>query len=340
MMTRLLKTRLLALLITASWLLSSMFAPLWAAEAKPFKITMVVFRGCEDACMGFKNYWVDNKIPVEIEVLDAKTNSQLLPGFVKHVNATKPDLLVTWGTTVSLAMLGTTDNVDPAKHVTEVPALFMIASTPVGSKLVSSLNAPGRNVSGTLYIVPVETQLNVARLYMPYKRIGFILNPTEDNSKVIQAELESAQSKFNFELVSRVVPLNASGKPDSASLPRLIDELVQAKVDLLYFAPDTFLLLNRNVITKHALQQKLPVLAVSELVVLESDALFGVVNRYTTVGQLTAAKAEMILVKKIEPKNIPIVAPPGFSLIVNMRVAKELQRYPPIRVVKIAEIVN
>ena len=107
-----------------------------------------------------------------------------------------------------------------------------------------------------------------------------------------------------------------------------------------FFQEIAFLLLNRNVITKQALQQKLPVLAVSELVVLESDALFGVVNRYTTVGQLTAAKAELILVKKIEPKNIPIVAPPGFSLIVNMRVAKELQRYPPIRVVKIAEIVN
>jgi putative tryptophan/tyrosine transport system substrate-binding protein len=336
----LLNLSVLALLVTGCWLLSSVFAPLWAAETKPFRITMVVFRGCEDACIGFKNYWVDNKIPVEIEVLDAKTNAQLLPGFVKHVKATKPDLLVTWGTTVSLAMLGTTDTVDPAKHVTEIPALFMIASTPVGSKLVSSLNAPGRNVSGTLYIVPVETQLNVARLYMPYKRIGFILNPTEDNSKVIQAELDLAQSKFNFELVSRSVPLNASGKPDAASLPRLVDELVKDKVDLLYFAPDTFLLLNRDVITKQALKQKLPVLAVSELVVLESDALFGVVNRYTTVGQLTASKAEMILVKKIEPKNIPIVAPPGFSLIVNMRVAKELQLYPPIRVVKIAEIVN
>jgi putative ABC transport system substrate-binding protein len=335
-----LRAIVLALVSTGYCLLCGVFAPVWAADSKPFRITMVVFRGCEDACMGFKDYWVENKIPVEIEILDAKTNTQLLPDFVKHVKANKPDLLVTWGTTVSLAMLGTTDSVDPEKHVTEVPALFMIASTPVGSKLVSSLNSPGRNVSGTLYIVPVETQLNVARLYMPFKRVGFILNPTEDNSKVIQTELEMAQSKFNFELVSRSVPLNASGKPDAASLPRLIDELVKDKVDLLYFAPDTFLLLNRDAITKHALRQKLPVLAVSELVVLESDALFGVVNRYTTVGQLTAAKAEMILVKKIEPKNIPIVAPPGFSLIVNMRVAKELQRYPPIRVVKIAEIVN
>ena len=151
-----LKISFLALMTVGAWLLSSVFAPLCAAETKPYRITMVVFRGCEDACLGFKNYWVDNKIPVEIEVLDAKTNAQLLPGFVKHVNATKPDLLVTWGTTVSLAMLGTTDHVDPAKHVTEVPALFMIASTPVGSKLVSSLNVPGRNVSGTclLYTSP------------------------------------------------------------------------------------------------------------------------------------------------------------------------------------------
>ncbi len=312
----------------------------FAADVKPFRITMVVFRGCEEACMGFKSYFSERKIPVQIEILDAKTNSQLLPQFVKQVKANKPDLLVTWGTTVSLAMLGTVDNVDPAKHITDIPALFMIASTPVGSGLVKSLNAPGRNVTGTLYVLPVDTQLQVARLYMPFKRIGYIFNTTENNSKVVKNELDLAQSKFDFELVSANVPLNPEGKPDASSLPQLVDELAKKKVDLIYFAPDTFLLLNRNVITKEAVKQNLPVLAVSEPVVLESDALFGVVNRYTTVGQLTASKAEMILVKKIPPQSIPVVAPPGFSLIVNMRVAKELKLYPPIRVVKIAETVN
>jgi putative ABC transport system substrate-binding protein len=301
---------------------------------------MVVFRGCEEACEGFKSYWAARKIPVEIEVLDAKTDLKRLPEFVKHVKANKPDLLVTWGTTVSLQMLGTTDNVDPAKHVTDIPSLFMIVSTPVGSKLVKSLNSPGRNVTGTLYIVPVATQLSTARLYMPFKRIGYISNPTEDNSKIVQQELERAQSEFNFELVSINVPLTASGKPDAASLPDLVVELEKNKIDLLYFAPDTFLLLNRDVITKEAVKRKIPVLAVSEAIVRESDALFGVVNRYSTVGQLTASKAELILVKKIDPKNIPVVAPPGFTLIVNMGIAKELQKYPPLRVVKIAETVQ
>ena len=311
-----------------------------AAEVKPFRITMVVFRGCEDACKGFTDYWKDRKIPVEIELLDVQTDVKKIPGFIAQVKKNKPDLLVTWGTTVSLQMLGTMDNVDPAKHVTDVPALFMIASTPVGSGLVRSLNAPGRNVSGTLYIVPVETQLNVARLYMPYKKIGFLLNSTEDNSKVVLADLQASQKKFNFELVSRTVPLNQAGKPDPASLTKLVNELADQKVDFLYFAPDTFLLLNRNTITKAAVARGLPVLATSESVVLESDALFGVVNRYYTVGQLTASKAEQVLVNKVAPRDIPVVAPPGFSLIVNMRVAKELVSYPPIRVLKIAEVVH
>ena len=311
-----------------------------AAEVKPFRITMVVFRGCEEACEGFISYWWNRKIPVEIEVLDAKTDIKQIPEFVKHVKATKPDLLVTWGTTVSLQMLGTVDNVDPAKHVTDIPAVFMIASTPVGSKLVKSLNAPGRNVTGTLYIVPVATQLSTARLYMPFKRVGYIANSTEDNSTIVQQELELAQFDFNFDLVAVNVPLNAAGKPDASSLPGLIDELAKNKVDLLYFAPDTFLLLNRDVITKEAVKRQIPVLAVSEAIVREADALFGVVNRYSTVGQLTASKAEMILVKKIDPKNIPVVAPPGFTLIVTMGIARELQKYPPLRVVKIAETVQ
>ena len=311
-----------------------------AADAKPYRITMVLFRGCEQACQGFKDYIADHKIPAEIEILDCETDLTKIPGFVAKVKASRPDLLVTWGTTVSLDMLGTVDRVDPAKHVTDIPALFMIASTPVGSGLVRDLAAPGRNVSGTLYIVPVETQLNVARLYMPFKRVGYILNPTENNSQVVLDELRAAQAKFGFELVERTVPLTSAGKPDSAALPSIVNQLADARVDFLYFAPDTFLLLNRDAITGAAVARKLPVLATSESVVQEAEALFGVVNHYYTVGQLTASKAELILTKKAAAKDIPVVAPPGFALIVNMRVASRIQEYPPIRVLKVAEIVR
>ncbi len=322
------------------FLVAGPFSVVQAADVKPFRITMVVYRGCEQACQGFKDYWVDRKIPVEIEILDVQTDIKKIPGFIARVKASKPDLLVTWGTSVSLEMLGTIDHPNPAKYVTDIPALFMIASTPVGSGLVKSLSSPGRNASGTLYIVPVDTQLNVARLYMPFKRVGFILNPLENNSQVVLDELRAAQKKYGFELIERVVPLDQAGKPDASSLPGIVQSLAKEKIDFLYFAPDTFLLLNRAVITRTAVDLHLPVLATSESVVQEADALFGVVNHYYTVGQLTASKAELILTKKASPKYIPIVAPPGFSLVVNMRVATELKNYPPIRVLKVAEIVH
>ncbi len=327
-------------LCVALYLTCVVCTPVHAAEARPYRITMVLYRGCEQACQGFKDYWVDHKIPVEIEMLDVQTDLKNIPGFIAKVKATQPDLLVTWGTSVSLEMLGTVDHPNPAKYVTEIPSLFMIASTPVGSGLVRSLTSPGRNATGTLYIVPVDTQLNVAKLYMPFKRVGFILNPLENNSKVVLDELREAQKKYGFELIERVVPLDQTGKPDASSLPGLVQALANEKVDFLYFAPDTFLLLNRNIITRTAVDLHLPVLATSESVVQEADALFGVVNHYYTVGQLTASKAELILAKKVSPKDIPIVAPPGFSLVVNMRVANELKHYPPIRVLKVAEIVH
>ncbi len=315
-------------------------AQVQAAEPRPYRITMVLYRGCEQACQGFKDYWSDHKIPVEIETLDVQSDLKKIPSFIAKIKASKPDLLVTWGTSVSLEMLGTVDNPNPEKYITDIPALFMIASTPVGSGLVQSLTSSGRNVSGTLYIVPVDTQLNVAKLYMPFKRVGFILNPLENNSKVVLEELRAAQKKFGFELIERVVPLDSAGKPDALSLPGLVQALAKEKVDFLYFAPDTFLLLNRKVITRTAVDLNLPVLATSESVVQEADALFGVVNHYYTVGQLTASKAELILAKKVRPRDIPVVAPPGFSLVVNMRVASELKNYPPIRVLKVAEIVR
>lgn len=329
---------LLFVLLTGSSVFSLALAQ--PIAQRPFRITLVVFRDCEEACMGFKDYWKTRNVPVEIEVLDANLEIAKLDQFVKHIKANKPDLLVTWGTTVSLRLLGTISQMDSAKHITDIPALFMIASTPVASGLVASLQSPGRNVSGTSYIVPVETQLGATQLYMPFKKIGFLLNPTEDNSKSVLKELQAAQQKYDFTLNVKTVPLMSNGKPDAAELAELVSELAQEKSDFLYFAPDTFLLLNRARITREALKYKLPVVATSESVVTEADALLGVVNRYYTVGQLTASKAEMILVDKVSPKDIPVSAPPNFALIVNMRVASELKLYPPLNVLKVAQVVK
>ena len=84
----------------------------------------------------------------------------------------------------------------------------------------------------------------------------------------------------------------------------------------------------------------IPTFAAGENPVLTSKALFGGVYRYYTVGQLTAYKAEQILVHKVKPEDIPIDAPKRLSVIINMPVVRQLGLYPPMTLLGLAEIVD
>lgn len=306
----------------------------------PFVVYMILFRGCEEACQGFKAHFQRNQIPVRFVDRDCGQDRKKVAGFVAEAKRIKPDLVVTWGTGVTLDALGPYDNIDPQKHITQIPAVFMIVSQPVEAKIVSSLQGSGRNITGTGYLIPEETQLRAAARYVKFSRLGFIYNPLEANSQVNLKELERLQGVLKFQLIARAVPLGADKKPDKNLIADLVRELSKQKVDLIYQGPDTFLNVNRDILTHTAVELKIPVFAAAENPVVNSKALLGVVNRYSVVGNFTAYQAARILVDKVDPKNIPIEAPRKYSFIINMPVARALGLYPPMRVVQIAEVID
>ena len=315
------------------------FAAAERSAANPYRITMIVYRGCEDACRGFRDHLATRRIPASVEVLDAATDRQRLHEHIARVRREKPDLLVTWGTTASLEAFGPFDAVDPAKHVTDIPALFMIVSNPIESRLVPNIESSGRNITGTRYLVPEETQLKAARSYLPFARLAVIYNPQEKNSVQTVAILRQLAGPLAFTLIERPVRLR-DGAPDPASIRPLVAEVRKAGAQLLYQPPDTFLNLQQDLLTGAAVDLGIPVFAAAEGPVLNSNALMGVVNRYYTVGQLTAAQAERILVEGVAPRDIPIATPRNFSYLVNMRVARALQRYPPMKVLRFADVIQ
>jgi putative ABC transport system substrate-binding protein len=313
--------------------------PALAAEnrTKPFRIYMALFRGWEECAQGFKDYFTNQNIPVELIVRDAGQDKGKLAEFVAEARRLEVDLVFTWGTTVTQEMLGTFDHVDPARHITDIPAVFAIVSQPVGSKVVPDLKSSGRNITGTSYLVPMETQVNLIQSYHPVAKLGMVYNPLEKNSLVAIDELHELGRQLDFALTA--VPVDVvEGKPSVASIPLKVAEVKAAGVDFLYIPPDTFLNVNRDVLTGAALDQKLPSFAAAENPVLNSKAMFGGVYRYYTVGQLTAYKAEQILVHKKAPADIPIDAPKRLSLILNMPVVRQLGFYPPMSLLGLAEI--
>jgi len=327
-------------LLLALAVLLAIAAPAAAEPAqKPFRIYMALWRGWEEAAQGFKDYFVNQGIPVEFIVRDAGQDKGKLAGFVAEAKSLNVDLVFTWGTTVTLAMLGGGGDTDAASHITDIPAVFAIVSQPVASGLVPSLSSSGRNITGTTYLVPVDTQLNLMQSYRPFKRLGMVYNPLERNSLVAIDEIAGYGRQMGFSLVALPVEVEA-GRPLAASIPAKVAALKAVGAEMLYIPPDTFLNVNRDLLTGAALEQGLPSFAAAENPVKDAKAMFGGVYRYYTVGQLTGLKAADILVRGKKPADIAIDAPKRLSIILNMATVRQLGVYPPMKLLGLAEVIE
>jgi putative tryptophan/tyrosine transport system substrate-binding protein len=316
-----------------------MCSPVMGEPAKRV-IFMITYRGCEEACQGFKAALVRKMRNVEIVERDCALDIARLPTFVREVKQRRPDLVVTWGTSVTLGVVGPYDTKDSERYVLDIPTVFFIVSDPVGSRVVPSLSGHGRNITGTLYLIPVRRQLEAAALYRPFKRLGYIYNQRENNSRVVLQDLQQLAPSLGFEIRARPVPIAADGSLLPAAVPELVARLASENIDLLYQPPDSFLNKHSDILTKAALDHKIPVFAAAEGPIVKASALYGVVNSYEAVGQLTADVADRVLFQGQPASTIPIAAPRSFSYLVNLSAAKALQLWPPMRVLQIAEIHN
>ena len=310
------------------------------AQAAEKHVLMLLYRGCEESCRGFQDYFRKQRLPVRFTLRDAAQDKTRLPGLVAEAKKLKPDLILTWGTTVTQEVAGPWQAPDPARHISDIPLVFMIVSNPLEAGLVQKLASSERNLTGTLYLLDEEIQLRAARSYFDFRHLGLLVNPAEQNSLTTRDRLRQLAPVLGFRLSEQTFGLDTHGKPRPEELPQLVGKLANAGVDLLYQSPDTFLNLQRDQLTGLAIACKLPVFAASEAPVVKSAALMGVVNRYSEVGRLTAQLAARILFENVAPASIPIELPRRFSFLINIKAARQLEIYPPLKLLDFAEIIG
>jgi putative tryptophan/tyrosine transport system substrate-binding protein len=313
--------------------------PAAAQSDRRYTIYMVTWRGWEDASQGFRDYLERRNLAIDFVVRDCNQTAAAIPDFVAEAKELRPDLVYTWGTTTALGVFGRLGEVDPARHITDIPSVFNIVSTPVGGGLVAGYDQPRPNLTGALYLVPVETQLRTMSSYGPVGRVGMVYNAQEANSRLTVEAVEAEGAVQGFGTVARAVPLDGSGAPDLAALPGEVASLKAEGADWLYIPPDSFLNVNRDVLTGAAREVGLPSFAGAENFIRASHGLVGLVSRYYNVGQYVGYLAEQILVDGKSPGEVPIRNLDRFSLIVNMATAHHLEFYPPLAMLAIAEFV-
>ena len=308
--------------------------------ARPYRIYAITFRGMTDVEKGFQDYFTSHRIPVQITWRDLNRDASRMAGFLEEIKRTRPDLVYTWGTSVTLGVVGTYDGYDPAVHITDIPVVFTLVAAPVLAKIVPDLKNPRRNVTGVYHVAPTEAQIRAMQSYRPFKSIGILYTPTEQNSVVVVDEVREVSKRMGFSVIAKPLKLDAAKKVTAEGAPEMIRELKAQNVDWLYLPPDSYLGTQaKSVIIPAAMEARLPTFASTEQL-METGALTGLVSRYTQIGQFTAYKAEQILVNKVPPNKIPVETLTRFSLQVRMDVAEALKLPPPLPMFNYAELIN
>lgn len=307
-----------------------------AAEKVP-TIYMITWRGMTDVERGFQGHLAERGIKVEYVVRDAGQEPARLPGFVAEIKRLKPDLVYTWGTTVTLGVAGQWDRVDPARHVTDVPIVFTLVAAPVGARLVPATSSSRRNLTGVSHLADTAAQLAAIRAYRPFRKLGVLYNAAEQNSLAGIRELRTLGRSSGFDLLEKTFATDEQGKPSATGIEERVRELKTAGAQWLYLGPDTFLFTQIGRVAAAAREARLPTFAATQAVADAPGVLAGLVSNYVSVGQFTGYKAERIL-RGARPQDLPVDTLSRFSLVVRMDVARELGLPPPLAMFNYAEI--
>lgn len=326
-------------------------------------IVMVLWRGPTTVEQGVQAYLDSRDLTFNITCLSADRNSARFARLVEQAKELEPDLLYTWGTSATLAAVGTYEEDASAFPTAQTPVLFTMVSYPVQSKIVPDFEGSGRNLTGSSHTVPLDAQLKAMQAYRDVTRIGMIFNPREDNSVVNMHEMRALTEEIGIELVAIPVPLKerqddpageagaetpldrdrdevSEGQPDPSTLPELIARMAAQDVQFLYIGPDNFVGTNQDTIIGEALSHGIPSFTGTELEILRGDALVGLVTPYYNLGLLNGSLIERILLDGEAPEAIPISTLARFTYIVRMNVALRIGVFPPLDILEFARILE
>lgn len=189
------------------------------------------------------------------------------------------------------------------------PILFTAVTDPVASKLISSNDFPGGNVTGTNDMNPVVEQIALAKQLLPdAKKIGILYNSNEDNSE-IQAKIAIKAAKDEGLIVEEKTFSSIS------DIQTVAGSLANS-VDIIYTPTDNMVADSIELLNDISKNYKTPfIVGEDTLVPYISSLTIGI--SYYNLGLKTAEMAIKILRDDVKPSEIPSTGLTDLKLVIN-----------------------
>jgi putative ABC transport system substrate-binding protein len=199
-----------------------------------------------------------------------------------------------------------------------VPVVFTIGGDPIRHGLIKTMNRPGGHVTGILFNQNVlgAKRVELLREIAPtVSRIALLMNPTNPNVKVEEADAEAGAKKLGLDTIT-VSARNAR------ELETAFEQLLSGKAQALITGTDPILLDRREQIVSFALRHKVLAMGfVQQIAAAGSLLSYGpsISWMYRQAGDYVAQ-----ILRGSNPAEMPILQPTHFELVINLKTASVL----------------
>lgn len=193
---------------------------------------------------------------------------------------------------------------------TDIPVVFTAVSDPVSAGIVSSIEAPGTNCTGSSDVLPLEEQVKMIRAFLPdAKKIGILYTTSEPNSVSQLQEIKEIAPNHGFEIVELGVT-NASEVAAGAQT------LVAKGVDCINNFTDNNVVNNLSILLQAANSGNIPVFG-SEEEQVKNGCLASQSIDYIELGKETGLMAAKILKGEAVAAELPVYEVKDFAPVYN-----------------------
>lgn len=242
----------------------------------------------------------------EIIVKSAQGDTATLNTICQDMIDSKVNLVATIATPATQAMV----NMDSS-----IPVVFISVSAPVAAGVMSSMEKPDKNATGTSNAIPVSDIFELSDSLIPGSQTyGFIYNTGEVNSVNTVKDAKSYLDGKGLKYIETVVT-------NSSEIQQAAESLV-GRVDAIFIPNDSVVQSGMAQITEITRKNKIPVYACSATTV-QSGAFATVAMNDKQIGAQSADMAVQIL-GGAKPADVPAIVVPASGTVINQNTMEAL----------------
>ncbi|MFW5730513.1 MAG: ABC transporter substrate-binding protein [Desulfonatronovibrionaceae bacterium] len=262
---------------------------------------------------GFKDVLQEAGLHVDYSVHNAQANTAVTAQIAQQITGEKPDLVLAIATPSAQACAQATKQ---SPRMAETPLLFSAITDPVGAGLVDNLDRPGKNITGTSDLTPVDKHVQLIKdIHPDMTTLGVLYNSGEANSKTLARLAREACAEMGLEVQEATAARSSEVYQAAKSLV--------GRSDAVYVPTDNTIVSAFESVAKICSENDLPLYA-ADVDSVPRGAIAALGFDYYEHGRQTGQMAVEILKNGADPAEMPVQLQKNLKLHINLDAARKM----------------